>query len=68
VATTVFDAKHLTRREFEDAKLMRDMKHWPFKVINKGGRPMIQVQNKAKLKEFVRLSFFYASFALTYCS
>jgi heat shock protein 5 len=47
---------------------MRDMKHWPFKVVNKGGRPMIQVQNKAKLKEFVRLSFFYASFALTYCS
>lgn len=50
---TVFDAKRLIGRKFEDAELKRDMKHWPFKVINKGGKPMIQVQNKAELKDFV---------------
>jgi heat shock protein 5 len=50
---TVFDAKRLIGRKFEDAELKRDMKHWPFKVINKGGKPMIQVQNKNELKDFV---------------
>ncbi|KAF8596605.1 heat shock protein 70 [Ceratobasidium sp. AG-I] len=49
---TVFDAKRLIGRKYEDAELKRDMKHWPFKVVNKGGKPMIQVQNKNELKDF----------------
>jgi molecular chaperone DnaK (HSP70) len=57
-AQTVFDAKRLIGRKDEDAKLKRDMKHWPFKVVNKGGKPMIQVQNKAELKDFVRFYSF----------
>ncbi|KAG8718074.1 ATPase with role in protein import into the ER [Ceratobasidium sp. 394] len=28
------------------------MKHRPFKIVNKGGKPTIQVQNKAKLEDF----------------
>ncbi|CEL58561.1 78 kDa glucose-regulated protein homolog OS=Aspergillus kawachii GN=bipA PE=3 SV=1 [Rhizoctonia solani AG-1 IB] len=49
---TVFDAKRLIGRKFEDPELKRDMKHWPFKVVNKGGKPMIQVKNKSELKDF----------------
>jgi heat shock protein 1/8 len=40
---TVFDAKRLIGRKFEDAQIQEDMKHWPFKVLNgTGGKPTIQ--------------------------
>lgn len=31
------------------------MKHWPFTVLNKGGKPVIQVEYKGEKKEFVSL-------------
>ena len=40
---TVFDAKRLIGRRFDDSAVQSDMKHWPFKVINEGGKPKIQV-------------------------
>ncbi|KDN43747.1 hypothetical protein RSAG8_05937, partial [Rhizoctonia solani AG-8 WAC10335] len=49
---TVFDAKHLIGHKFEEPKVKCNMKHQPFKVISKGGKPMIQVKNKNKLKDF----------------
>ncbi|KAF8761241.1 heat shock protein 70 [Rhizoctonia solani] len=49
---TVFDAKRLIGRKYDDPELKRDMKHWPFKIVNKGGKPMIQVKNKSELKDF----------------
>lgn len=33
------------------------MKHFPFKVINKGGKPVIQVEYRGETKDFVRNSF-----------
>ena len=36
---TLFDAKRLIRRGFTDAAIQEDMKHWPFKVVDKGGKP-----------------------------
>ncbi|KAI9559820.1 hypothetical protein GHT06_013827 [Daphnia sinensis] len=49
---TVFDAKRLIGRRFEDTVVQADMKHWPFEVINDGGKPKIQVEYKNETKTF----------------
>uniref|UniRef100_A0A7E4W7R9 Heat shock protein 70 n=1 Tax=Panagrellus redivivus TaxID=6233 RepID=A0A7E4W7R9_PANRE len=52
-ANTVFDAKRLIGRRFDDPAVQSDMKHWPFKVINaEGGRPKVQVEFKGEVKDF----------------
>ena len=56
---TVFDAKRLIGRKFDDPEVKRDMKHWPFKVTDKGGKPNVQVKYRGELREFV--SFFVQS-------
>ncbi|KAJ7568997.1 hypothetical protein O6H91_01G056400 [Diphasiastrum complanatum] len=43
---TVFDVKRLIGRKFEDKEVQRDMKLFPFKIVNKDGKPYIQVQIK----------------------
>merc|ERR1711968_346007 len=50
---TVFDAKRLIGRKFDDPDVQKDMKHWPF-TVKKGpnGKPMIEVQYKGESKEF----------------
>lgn len=49
---TVFDAKRLIGRRFADAEVQSDMKHWPFKVVDKGGKPIIEVEFKGETKQF----------------
>ena len=49
---TVFDAKRMIGRKFDDPTIQADMKHWPFTVINEGGRPKIQVEYKYEIKTF----------------
>ncbi|KAF0300929.1 Heat shock protein IV [Amphibalanus amphitrite] len=49
---TVFDAKRMLGRGFDDEELRRDMKRWPFKVIDDRGIPKIEVQYKNKTKLF----------------
>ncbi|CAB3370529.1 Hypothetical predicted protein [Cloeon dipterum] len=49
---TIFDAKRLIGRRFEDTSVQNDMKHWPFTVISDGGKPMIQVMYKDEQKVF----------------
>src|SRR5215471_11366865 len=49
---TVFDAKRLIGRRFNDPEVQADMKHFPFKVIDKSGKPIIQVQYKGETKTF----------------
>ncbi|XP_061722308.1 heat shock protein 68-like [Cydia pomonella] len=51
-SNTIFDAKRLIGRKFDDPKIQQDMKHWPFKVVNDGGKPKIQVEYKGKSKRF----------------
>ncbi|KAI8074087.1 hsp71-like protein [Gongronella butleri] len=49
---TVYDAKRLIGRKFDDPEVQADMKHWSFKVISKGGKPVIEVPYKGEQKEF----------------
>ncbi|EDS40616.1 heat shock protein 70 B2 [Culex quinquefasciatus] len=49
---TVFDAKRLIGRRFDDQKIQEDMRHWPFQVINDGGKPKIQVEFQGETKRF----------------
>ncbi|KAF5210045.1 Heat shock protein SSA1 [Clavispora lusitaniae] len=51
-ANTVFDAKRLIGRKFDDPEVQEDKKHFPFKVIDKGGKPQIQVEFKGETKVF----------------
>merc|ERR1719215_2426517 len=49
---TIFDAKRLIGRKFEDSTVQSDMKHWPFKVISDGGKPKLEVEFKGENKAF----------------
>ncbi|XP_047963354.1 heat shock cognate 70 kDa protein-like [Salvia hispanica] len=51
---TVFDAKRLIGRKFNDSMVKSDMKLWPFKVIPHptDNKPMIVVSYKGKEKRF----------------
>ncbi|KAH6597546.1 hypothetical protein BASA61_003115 [Batrachochytrium salamandrivorans] len=49
---TIFDAKRLVGRRFDDKDVQADMKHWPFKVVNDKGSPKFQVQVKGETKKF----------------
>ena len=51
-SNTVFDAKRLIGRRFDDAIVQSDMKFWPFTVVEEGGRPKIKVEYKADMKTF----------------
>ncbi|KAJ8902648.1 hypothetical protein NDN08_005968 [Rhodosorus marinus] len=49
---TVFDAKRLIGRDFSDPVIQADMKHFPFSVENKSGKPVVSVQYKGDTKRF----------------
>ena len=50
---TVFDAKRLIGRRFQDAAVQDDAKHFPFKVICRDGdKPAIEVKYKGETKVF----------------
>ncbi|XP_015830556.3 LOW QUALITY PROTEIN: heat shock cognate 71 kDa protein [Nothobranchius furzeri] len=51
-ANTVFDAKRLIGRKYDDPVVQSDMKHWPFKVINDSSKPKIEVEYKGEIKTF----------------
>lgn len=50
---TVFDAKRLIGRKMDDPEVQRDMKHWPFKVKDVNGKPVISVKHKGEERDFV---------------
>ena len=51
-ANTVFDAKRLIGKKFGDATVQSDMKHFPYKVVNKEGKPYIEIEFKGESKVF----------------
>ncbi|XP_044753363.1 heat shock-related 70 kDa protein 2-like isoform X1 [Coccinella septempunctata] len=51
-SNTVFDAKRLIGRKFDDPAVKQDMKHWPFEIVNENGKPKIRVSYKNETKTF----------------
>jgi len=49
---TVFDAKRLIGRKYDDTTVQRDKKHWPFNVVNSDSKPKIEVEHKGECKTF----------------
>uniref|UniRef100_A0A6N2ML04 Uncharacterized protein n=1 Tax=Salix viminalis TaxID=40686 RepID=A0A6N2ML04_SALVM len=43
---TIFDVKRLIGRKFEDKEVQKDMKLVPYKIVNRDGKPYIQVKIK----------------------
>jgi len=51
-SNTIFDAKRLIGRKFDDSTVQSDMKHWPFKVIDCGSKPKLEVEYQNETKSF----------------
>merc|ERR1712180_435668 len=51
-SNTIFDAKRLIGRKFDDSAVQSDMKHFSFNVVNDGGKPKVQVEYKGENKTF----------------
>jgi L1 cell adhesion molecule like protein len=49
---TVFDAKRLIGRKYNDTTVQKDKLHWPFKVVDDGSKPKIEVEHKYEKKTF----------------
>ena len=49
---TIYDAKRLIGRRFDDQVIQSDIQSFPFKVIQKGEKPVIEVTYKEELKVF----------------
>lgn len=50
---TVYDAKRLIGRSFNDAQLQKDIKHFPFKVLDDGkNKPIIEVDYQGKKQRY----------------
>jgi len=51
-ANTIFDAKRLIGRKFNDPTVQKDSELWPFKVVDDGGKPKFSVEYKNESKAF----------------
>ena len=49
---TIYDVKRLIGREFNDGPLQEDMKSLPYKIVNAGGKPKVEVEFKGETKLF----------------
>ncbi|KAI9894004.1 MAG: ATPase with role in protein import into the ER [Vezdaea aestivalis] len=49
---TVYDIKRMIGRKFSDKDVQADMKHFPFKVIEKDGKPNVKIEVSGKQKTF----------------
>lgn len=49
---TVFDAKRLIGRAFDDPSVKKDTQTWPFKVVDNSGNPYIEVEYLGETKQF----------------
>ncbi len=52
-SNTVFDAKRLIGRKFDDQVVQTEKKLWPFSVVNVGGKPKVEVEWKGEKHQFL---------------
>jgi len=48
---TIFDAKRLIGRKYEDDTVQNDIKKWPFKVVDDNGTPLVEIEYKNETKQ-----------------
>jgi len=51
-SNTIFDAKRLIGRKFNDTSVQKDKKHWSFQVINDDSKPKVEVEYQYEKKIF----------------
>lgn len=49
---TIFDAKRLIGRAFNDPTVQADMKHWPFRVVDNNGKPYVEVTYNSEKRQY----------------
>ncbi|KAK1141922.1 Heat shock protein ssb1 [Aspergillus melleus] len=49
---TIFDIKRLIGRRYEDPIVKKDVESWPFKVVDQGGNPVVEVEYLGETKTF----------------
>merc|ERR1712107_247327 len=47
---TIFDAKRLIGRKFNESTVQSDRKHWPFQVVEQNGLPKLRVEYQSEEK------------------
>ena len=50
--STIFDAKRLIGKKFNDETVQHDMKHFPYAIINRENKPVICANYKGEEKQF----------------
>lgn len=49
---TIFDIKRIIGSKFSDPSVQKDIKHFPFSVVNKSGQPRVKVDVHGKETSF----------------
>lgn len=49
---TIFDAKRLIGRPYNDSNIQADMKHWPFRVLDVNSKPYFEVSFNGEKKQY----------------
>ena len=49
---TIYDAKRLIGRKYNDEVVQEDMKTWPYKVVDSDGKPKFEVDYMGEQKQF----------------
>ncbi|CAI0454282.1 unnamed protein product [Linum tenue] len=49
---TIFDVKRLIGKKFDDPEVQRDLKYLPYPVVERDGKPCVQVEVNGEMKTF----------------
>jgi L1 cell adhesion molecule like protein len=49
---TIYDAKRLIGRNYDEKDMQKELKHYSFNVIEKNNKPLVEVEYKNEIKQF----------------